>query len=137
MNRVTKGLRKPRWQPTSESKRAHIEWFLNDRGPTSEADVVARVFFSNGLDDAFEVVRDYEKKAEQEQLDRLREMLLDGVRPVDEVKAELAFPKRFVANLPNPEPAEEVMSKAFAELDIRKVFGPPNWRERVAAYFGF
>lgn len=117
-------LRAPKRPLSDAVKLEYVKWFVTDYRTDWDSGVVLQLFLFRGLDVAFEEAYKFTKDRERKQMDELMAAFMNpGSASVEEHVQHVQRVEG--ADLPKDDPS------------IRDLFGGPNWRTRVAEYFGF
>lgn len=137
------GLRPPRRTISDAVKLEYVKWFTIEHQPdweSGEAYIVLHLYLFEGLEKAFEEAhRLYENRKAREMDELLAKLMSTGAHGQIRSPDRIPLTDEQVEELNERGSLEVVMNPGEPKDDpsIRDLFGGPNWRTRVAEYFGF
>lgn len=137
------GLRPPKRPLSDAVKLEYVKWFAIEHQPdweSGEAYIVLHLHLFEGLDKAFEEAhRLYENRKAREMDELLAKLMSTGAHGQIRSPDRIPLTDEQVEELNERGSLEVVMNPGEPKDDpsIRDLFGGPNWRTRVAEYFGF
>lgn len=137
------GLRPPKRPLSDAVKLEYVKWFAIEHQPdweSGEAYIVLHLHLFDGLDKAFKAAREFVEARERKRMDELLAALMStGAHGQIRSPDRIPLTDEQVKELNERGSLEVVMNPGEPKDDpsIRDLFGGPNWRTRVAEYFGF
>ena len=136
------GLRPPKRPLSDAVKLEYVKWFAIEHQPdweSGEAYIVLHLHLFEGLDKAFEEAHRLYENRKAREMDELLAKLM-STRAHGQIRSPDRIPltDEQAKELNERGSLEVVMNPGEPKDDppIRDLFGGPNWRTRVAEYFG-